>query len=178
MRVICSTVLSNKSMKPSKLQRHLETTHRHFKDKSVEYFQTCLKSFQGLMKKSAKVGELALKCSYQVAPRIAQNLILPSATDICKTMYGNDIDINELKTVPLSDTTIARCIDKMASDVRVQLIEKVRLPDAFALHLDESTDGSKNAHLLAFVRCVDQSETQEECLFCKRFPQQVLKSSK
>ena len=27
MCVICSTVLSNKSMKPSKLQRHLETTH-------------------------------------------------------------------------------------------------------------------------------------------------------
>ena len=77
------------------------------------------------MKKSANVGELALKCSYQVALRIAQkkqqytlgeDFILPSATDMCKTMYGNDIDINKLKTVPLSDKTIARPIDEMASD--------------------------------------------------------------
>ena len=42
MCVICSTVLSNESMKPSKLQRHLETTHGHLKDKPVEYFQTLL----------------------------------------------------------------------------------------------------------------------------------------
>uniref|UniRef100_A0A8C5GFF6 Uncharacterized protein n=1 Tax=Gouania willdenowi TaxID=441366 RepID=A0A8C5GFF6_GOUWI len=183
MCVICSTVLSNESMKPSKLQRHLETTHGHLKDENVEYFQTCLKSLQGqqtLMKKSAKVGELALKCSYQVALRIAQkkqpytigeDLILPSATDMCKTMYGNDIDINKLKTVPLSDTTIARRIDEMASDVRVQLIEKLRLADAFALQLDESTDVSKDAQLLAFVRFVDQNEMQEEFLFCKRLPE-------
>ncbi len=47
------------------------------------------------MRKSAKVGELALKASYQVALRIAQckktkiNLILPAATDMCKTMFGN-----------------------------------------------------------------------------------------
>uniref|UniRef100_A0A8C5NEZ3 DUF4371 domain-containing protein n=1 Tax=Gouania willdenowi TaxID=441366 RepID=A0A8C5NEZ3_GOUWI len=156
MCVICSTVLSNESMKPSKLQRHLETTHGHLKDEN-----------------------LALKCSYQVALRIAQkkqpytigeDLILPSATDMCKTMYGNDIDTNKLKTVPLSDTTIARRIDEMASDVRVQLIEKLRLADAFTLQLDESTDVSKDAQLLAFV---DQNEMQEEFLFGKRLPERT-----
>ena len=174
-------MLSNESMKPSKLQRHLETTHSHIKDKPVDYFKTYLKSLQG-QQKSAKVGELALKCSYQVALRIAQNkqpytigedLILPSATDMCKTIYGNDIDINKLKTVPLSDTTIARRIDEMASDVRVQLIEKLRLADAFALQLDESTDVSKDAQLLAFVRFVDQNEMLEEFLFCKRLPERT-----
>lgn len=64
---------------------------------------------------------------------------------MCKTMYGNDIDINKLKTIPMSDTTIARCIDEMASDVRVQLMEKLRLADAFALQLDKSTDVAKDA---------------------------------
>ena len=56
MCVICSTVLSNESMKPSKLLRHLETTHSHIKDKPVDYFKTCLKSLQGqqtLMKTNA-----------------------------------------------------------------------------------------------------------------------------
>jgi len=61
----------------------------------------------------------------------------------------------------ISDTTIARHIDEMASDVRVQLIEKLRLADAFALQLDESTD--------VFVRFVNQKEMQEE--FCKRLPE-------
>ncbi len=73
--VICSAVLSNESMKPSKLQRHLETNHGHLRDKPLEYFQANLKSFKGqqtIMRKSAKVGELALKASYQVALRIAQ----------------------------------------------------------------------------------------------------------
>ncbi|KAI4805139.1 hypothetical protein KUCAC02_009769, partial [Chaenocephalus aceratus] len=79
-------------------------------------------------------------------------------------MYGNDIDINKLKTIPVSDTIIARRIDEMASDVRVQLIEKLRLADSFALQLDESTDVSKDAQLLAFVRFVDK-EMQEEFLF-------------
>ena len=85
--VVCPPVLSNETMKPSKLQRHLKTTHAHLK-----YFLiTCLKSFEGqqtLMRQSAKVCELTLKASYQVALRVAQtkqpyiiaeSLILPAA---------------------------------------------------------------------------------------------------
>lgn len=185
MCVICSSVLSNESMKPSKLQRHLETNHSHLKDKTVEYFRSCLKSLHGqqtLIRKTAKVGDLALKCSYQVALRIAQkkqqytlgeDVILPSAIDMCKTMYGSDIDINKLKVIPVSDTTIARRISEMAADVRVQLTEKLRESDTFALQLDESTDVSKDAQLLAFVRFVDNNEVQEEFLFCKPLPERT-----
>ena len=67
--VICSTVLSNESMKPSKLQHHLETTHSHLKDKPVEDFQTSLKSLQGkqtLMRNQPKLVSsemLFLSCS-------------------------------------------------------------------------------------------------------------------
>ena len=61
-----------------------------------------LKSFEGqqtLMRQSAKVCELALKASYQVTLRvvqtkqpyiIAESLILPTASDMCKTMFGKD----------------------------------------------------------------------------------------
>src|SRR4029434_874804 len=31
--VVCSSVLSNETMKPSKLQRHSKTTHAHLKEK-------------------------------------------------------------------------------------------------------------------------------------------------
>src|SRR4029434_7230368 len=63
---------------------------------------SCLKSFEGqqtLMRQSAKVCELALKASYQVALRVAQtkqpyiiteSLILPAASNMCKTMFGKD----------------------------------------------------------------------------------------
>lgn len=114
------------------------------------------------MRKSAKVGELALKAAYQVAIRIAPckkpyqtaDLILPAATDMYKTMFWNDDCVNKLKTIPLSDTTI----DEMVSDVRAQLVEKLKLAEAFALQLDETTDVTKDVQLLAFVHFADGNE--------------------
>src|SRR4029434_4313507 len=98
--VVCSSVLSNETLKPSKLQRHSKTTHAHLKD--IFFYISRLKSFEGqqtLMRKLAKVCELALKASYQVALRvtqtkqpymIAESLILPAASDMCKTMFAKD----------------------------------------------------------------------------------------
>src|SRR4029434_1736536 len=98
--VVCSSVLSNETMKPSKMQRHSKTTHAHLKGKKKTFNISRLKSFEGqqtLMRQSAKVCELALKASYQVALRVAQtkqpyiiaeSLILPTASDMCKTMFG------------------------------------------------------------------------------------------
>ena len=37
--VICYQVLSNESMKPAKLSRHLQTKHPHFVDKSTVFLQ-------------------------------------------------------------------------------------------------------------------------------------------
>src|SRR4029434_4005858 len=59
--VFCPSVLSNETMKPSKLHRHSKATHAHLKEKKNI---SCLKSFEGqqtLMRQSAKVCELALK---------------------------------------------------------------------------------------------------------------------
>src|SRR4029434_2889091 len=107
--LVCSSVLSNKTMKPSKLQRH--------SDNPCSLERKCnisrLKSFEGqhtLMRQSAKVCELALKASYQVALRVAQtkqpyiiaeSLILPTASDMCKTMFGKDEYVKKLKSIPM-----------------------------------------------------------------------------
>src|SRR4029434_5590707 len=110
--VVCSSVLSNETMKPSKLQRHSKKTHAHLKEKKT-FNISCLKSFEGqqtLMRQSAKVCELALKASYQVALRVAQtkqpyiiaeSLILPTASDMCKTMFGKDEYVKKLKSIPM-----------------------------------------------------------------------------
>ena len=66
-----------------------------------------------------------MKAYYQVALRVAQckqtytideQLILPAAIDMCKTMLGNNECANRLKSVSLSDSKIARRIADMASD--------------------------------------------------------------
>ena len=54
--VVCSSVLSNETMKPSKPQRHSKTTHGHLKE--FFFYIPRLKSFEGqqtLMRQSAKV---------------------------------------------------------------------------------------------------------------------------
>src|SRR4029434_554782 len=100
----------NETMKPSKLQRHSKATHAHLKENK---HISCLKSFEGqqtLMRQSAKVCELALKASHQVALRVAQtkqsyiiaeSLILPTASDMCKTMFGKDEYVKKLKSIPM-----------------------------------------------------------------------------
>src|SRR4029434_9433522 len=73
---------------------------------------TCQKTFEGLqtlMIQSSKVCELALKASYQVALRvvqikqsyiIAESLILPTARDMCKTMFGKDEYVKKTEKHP------------------------------------------------------------------------------
>src|SRR4029434_2514085 len=111
--VVCSSVLSNEPMKPSKLQRHSKTTRAHLKKEKKTFNISCLKSFEGqqtLMRQSAKVCELALKASYQVALRVAQtkqqyiiaeSLILSTASYMCKKMFGKDEYVKKLKSIPM-----------------------------------------------------------------------------
>ncbi|XP_067303566.1 zinc finger BED domain-containing protein 5-like [Pseudorasbora parva] len=73
-----------------------------------------------------------------------------------------------LKTVPLSNNTVCLRIDDKAVDIVDQVVEKLKLSGIFALQLDESTDVSREAQLIAFVRYRDISEINEHILFCKK----------
>ncbi|XP_063766104.1 protein FAM200A-like [Eleginops maclovinus] len=177
---VCSTILCNEAMKPSKLTRHMETHHVHLKAKPVEYMQQMLRDFKGqqaTMRKSAKINENALKASYLVALRvakskkphtIAEQLILPAAIDMCRAMVSEEC-ANKLKTIPLSDNTIGRRIGEMANDVKDQLMAKLQTV-LFSLQIDETTDVTNDAQLLTFVRYEDSGTMCEEFLFCKPLP--------
>ncbi|XP_050993118.1 SCAN domain-containing protein 3 [Labeo rohita] len=81
--------------------------------------------------------------------------------------------VKELAKVSLSDNTISRRIDDMSADIECVVLEKIRISKKFALQLDESTDISGHAQLLANVRFVDGDAIRENFLFCKALPEKV-----
>jgi hypothetical protein len=176
--VICLEKLSNESMKPSKMKRHLETKHPKESNESIEFFKT--KKIEYLkqkecIKKTVKTVDNSIRASYLVSLRIAQNkkphtigesLIIPAVMDICNLMFGEDF-AKKVQSIPLSNTTVKRRIDEMADNVENQLIKKIKSSDYYSIQIDETTDISKCAQLLTYVRFIDNNQMKEEMLFCR-----------
>lgn len=103
---------------------------------------------------------------------MAETLILPACKAIVNEMLGPEV-VKEIAKVPLSDNTISRRIDDMSADIESVVLEKIRISNKFALQLDESTDISGIAQLLANVRFVDGDAIKENFLFCKVLPEKT-----
>ena len=48
--VLCNEILANESLKPSKLQRHLETKHANYKDKDLDFFKRMSQNLEASQK--------------------------------------------------------------------------------------------------------------------------------
>ncbi len=176
--VECGEILSNEALKPSKLQRHLNSKHPGCVGKPKEYFQRKkdgLQAQQKVITSLSTQSKVTLKASYMVAARvahskkaftIAQELILPSAVDMCRELLG----ATKIQSIPLSDDTVARRIVDMSDDIERQLVERIKASPYFAIQLDESTDISNAALLFVFVRYCMDSNLCEDLLFCKELP--------
>jgi hypothetical protein len=129
--VLSMKVLASECMLPSKLKRHLETTHPSVVSKSRDYFSRKLKELNQQKSSSYKQASIpinALLASYKVAHRIvkckkphtiAEVLILPAAVDMVNIMTSK-----LLSKVPVSNNTISRRIQHKAEDLNDQVIEK------------------------------------------------------
>lgn len=82
-------------------------------------------------------------------------------------MFGEAYE-KELLKIPVSDNTISRRIKDMSEDIELQVISHIREVDMFAIQLDEFTDVSGKAQLVAFVRFVYKAEIVEQFLFCRQ----------
>ena len=72
---------------------------------------------------------------------------------------------DKFNAVPLSNDTVSRRVDIMATDNVDQVVAK--LTGSFVLQLDESTDVSGSTQLVGFVRYRDADDIAEHILFCK-----------
>ena len=177
--VICNKLLANESMLPNKLKRHLSSAHPSLVEKPKEYFLCKLKNLayqKASISSFSHTGQDVVMASYKVAYHvahckkthtIAEELILPAATDLVSIMVGENA-AKKLKDVPLSNNTICRRIEDMEVDISDQLICRLK-DNEFAIQLDEATFGGHDAYLIRYMRYLFQAEKRvvEDILFCK-----------
>ncbi|KAH0999800.1 hypothetical protein HUJ04_013569, partial [Dendroctonus ponderosae] len=164
--VLCCDVLSNGSMKPAKLQRHLKRKHPESVNKSE------LTKRENVIERVASGNEKAALASFQTAElivksekchTIAEDLLLPAAQIMCKTMIG-DSAAKQLHVIPLSNNTIKRRVTDLSLNSEHTLILRLQISKMFAIQFDESTDISNKAILLVFVLYDYDSEIHEDFL--------------
>ena len=183
--LICERTLCNDSLKPSKLAAHLESAHAEHADKKLDYFQNLKdvyfkkkqqKSLSSMFASQSCRNQSGVLASYEISLLIArcgkphtigEDLVKPALAIFAKTVLGrND---NPASGVPLSNSSVQRRIDEMATDVEAQLTDKLR-DRKFSVQLDESTVSGSQTLLLAYVRYIDKGEFAEEMLFCEELP--------
>ncbi|XP_071041442.1 zinc finger BED domain-containing protein 5-like [Parasteatoda tepidariorum] len=181
--VLCSEILSNESMKPNKLKRHFDAKHKNFafEGKDCTFFErkeAHLKrqrldapSSSGLINsaKQATLGSfhVAWHIARQKKPHnIAEKLIKHAAIDMARIKCGDESS-KKLQKIPLSNDTIRLRINDMSFDIKNQLISAIKIAGLFSIQLDETTDVSKDAQLMVYVRYPGLTDIQEDILFCK-----------
>ncbi|UYV75883.1 Transposase [Cordylochernes scorpioides] len=155
-------------MVPSKLLRHIETNHREQMNNPIRYFENIRSSFQKQSKKFKKymtTSDEAQTASYMRAQLIArkkkahaeaEEIILPALKIVAGCMLTNDA-MEKVTKIPLSSKTIARRIEDMSEDIELQIKQSFNDSSTkWAIQLDETTDISNKAQLLAFLRTISR----------------------
>ncbi|GBP53071.1 SCAN domain-containing protein 3 [Eumeta japonica] len=180
--LLCNKVLSNDSMKPSKLEDYLRRCHPDKIGKDLKYFQTLKKKYEkrptmhSMFSSMSESNDDGLPASYNISLLVAKSeklhtigeqLILTAVEEVLKTvLHKSSFDI--LKRIPLSKNTqeVQRRIDEMSSDIESFLCDYLRTTH-FSIQLDESTLLGNEALLLAYIRFVMGEEIHKELLIAK-----------
>ena len=179
--VVCYPVLSNESLRPSKLSHHLNTSHPELKDGSMKYFKrlesNCkrqrLDSTDSFQQTDQKLSEASFVVSQIIARQkkthnIGETAIKPSALATARIVLGEKYE-KRLQSIPLSDNTVKRQIALMSEDIKEQIITEIKdksLFGLFSIQIDESVDVASLSQLMVFVRYAVSTTVKEELLFC------------
>ena len=119
--------------------------------------------------------------SYLVAEIIAKNskphteaekVIFPACSAIVKTMFGPEAE-EKIRQIPLSNDTIRRRICDMSTDIQDTVISSVKQSKMFTMQVDESTDISGKAQLIAFIRFVSDGKISDQFFCCKELKERM-----
>ncbi|XP_060772998.1 SCAN domain-containing protein 3-like [Neoarius graeffei] len=104
------------------------------------------------------------KC--QTPCTIWEKLIMPSVVTACSEVL-RPAAAAKVKEIPLPNYMVCRRIDDMAADIEMQILERTKSSDWFAIQLDETMDLSNLAVLLVYIRYAHEGRFHEDFLFCK-----------
>ena len=173
--VICYEVLSNCSMKPSKLKLHLQTRHSKYSQKDRTFFERHRSSLTSmkldsdgrLHETNAKILEASSVVSLAIAKEkkphiIGETLIKPCAKKMVEIVLGKEAE-KKIAAISLSNNTVQRRIADMSIDIKEQVVEKICSAPfgLFSIQLDESTDVESCSQLMAFVRYIHSGKLKE-----------------
>ena len=99
-------------------------------------------------------------------PYVGEELILSAAIKMSAIVQGKK-EANEIRKISLSNNTVCQQIFEISEDQCEQLILRIKESRKFAIQVDELTDITKMAHLLAYVRYVYNNDIHEDLLFCQ-----------
>ena len=178
----CGVMLTNDSMKKVKLLHHQKSKHSSSVGKDREYFERKKKTQPVKLfdfgKKMNTANAKTLKSSYLVSKILAKvgapqiyvgKLIKPAMLACASEVLGKDVASSALSKISLSNDTITRRQDEMASFVEDKIVEILR-KKKFSLQTDESTIYNQ-AILLVYVRFIYDDDVREEMLFIKSLPE-------
>ena len=96
---------------------------------------------------------------------IGEKLILPAIQEAITTVMHTD-GRSVIQSIPLSNDTVARRINMMASAIEEEICNILKKTE-FSLQIDESTMPGNEALLLAYVRFIQEENMVEEMLFAR-----------
>ncbi len=181
MCLLCEKVFSNEAMKPSRLLQHFKKMHSDKEKLNLSHFQTLRDKFRNrnsivsLMTKQSQKSDDGLICSYNISKMIARSgkphtigeqLILPAVEEVLRTVVHHASSSTIIKAIPLSNNSVQRRVDEMASDIEEILCDTLKIQQ-FGLQLDESTLPGNEALLLGYVRFIEDENVVQELLFAE-----------
>ena len=113
--------------------------------------------------------KLLTKC--KKAHTDAESVIAPALAIIVEEILGTAA-AEKVYRVPFSNDTIGQRIKDLSTDLKNQIrrhfiVTENELSGLWALQVDESTNRTGRAHLLAFIRFIKDVRLVNELLFCK-----------
>ncbi|CAH1987064.1 unnamed protein product [Acanthoscelides obtectus] len=125
-------VLSNNSMRPNRLERHLKQQHRTRVLKTKEFFSSKAESLKRMrLDKSGTYPTASFEIAFTIAKQkkahtIGEELMKPCVLKTSQIILEEDAE-QKVKSISLSNNTVKRRIDDIAADMKSQIINKIEL---------------------------------------------------